>query len=123
MDVNLIISSAELNDNQLQDLTISLINEMNKLSNIKAKLSYRQPQESLNLKGEPITFGIIILSILKGGSLVAFITLLQHYFLREPTLKISIQKKDGTKLTFEQKNMNNDKIEEILKLIEDFSGN
>jgi hypothetical protein len=121
MDVNLIISSADLNNNQLQDLTMSLANDMNKLNNLKAKLSYRQPQESI--KGEPITFGVILLSILKGGSLVALITLLQHYFLREPTLKISIQKKDGTKLTFEQKNMNQEKIADILKLIEDFSGN
>jgi len=114
-------SSAELDNNRLQHLTISLVNDINKLNNIKAKLSFRQPQEST--KGEPITFGVIILSILKGGSLVAFITLLQHYFLREPTLKISIQKKDGTEFTFEQKNMSQEKISDILKLIEDLSGN
>lgn len=120
MDANLTISSAELNNNQLQDLMVSLVNEINKVKDIKARLSSGQSQEGL--KGEPVTFGVII-SILKGGSLAALTNLLQHFFLREPSLKISIQKKDGKKFTFEQKNMNPEKIADILKLIEDFSGN
>lgn len=121
MDSNLIVSSAKLDENQLQNLVTALAVEINKVKGIKSDLLFDQSLEGT--KGEPITFGVIVLSIIKGGSIAALISLLQRYLLREPSLKISIQKKDGTKYIFEQKNMSPEKISEMLKLFEDLSGN
>lgn len=113
MVVSLSISSPELSDDRVQNLTLDLCRTITRETDIAAEL----PRDiaGRGTKGEPITLGLIVLTILKGGSAVAFLNVLKSYFDREPSIKMKIKREDGTEVVIDAKNMQPDKIKDIIE--------
>lgn len=116
MPAALSISSTELSDDRIHDLTFDLCRTLNKESDIEAELPKGIIEKGS--RGEPITLGLIFLTILKSGSVVTFLNILKYYLEREPSIKMSIKRENGTEVMIDAKNMRPDQIAEIKKLLE-----
>jgi hypothetical protein len=116
MSIALFISSTELSDDRIQDLTLDLCGTLNRETDIEAELPKSTAKKGS--RGEPITLGLILLTIIKSGSVVAFLSVLRSYLDREPSIKMSIKQEDGTEITIDAKNMNSDQIRELKEIME-----
>jgi hypothetical protein len=116
MSIALSISSTELSDDRIQDLTLDLCGALNRETDIEAELPKSTAKKGS--RGEPITLGLILLTIIKSGSVVAFLSVLRSYLDREPSIKMSIKQEDGTEITIDAKNMNLDQIRELKEIME-----
>jgi hypothetical protein len=116
MSIALSISSTELSDDRIQDLTLDLCGTLNRETDIEAELPKSTAKKGS--RGEPITLGLILLTIIKSGSVVAFLSVLRSYLDREPSIKMSIKQEDGTEITIDAKNMNLDQIRELKEIME-----
>jgi hypothetical protein len=117
MAVTLSISSNELSDDRLQKLASDLCRTINKETDIEAEL----PEDigKKGARGEPITLGLILLTILKSGSVIAFLKVLQSYLEREgPSITFTIKKANGSEVALDAKNMRPDQIRAIKEIIE-----
>jgi hypothetical protein len=116
MSIALSISSTELSDDRIQDLTLDLCGTLNKETDIEAKLPKGAAKKGS--RGDPITLGLILLTIFKSGSMVAFLNVLRSLLDREPSIKMSVKREDGTEITIDAKNMNSDQIRELKEIME-----
>ncbi len=118
MTVELTISSEELDNEDIQELTTDLCQTIVKETDIDAKIA-RGPTQT-GTRGEPITLGLLALTFLSGSSAVALFNVFKSYFDRESSLKLDLQKDDGTKLTINAQNMKPEQIEATLNRFENF---
>jgi hypothetical protein len=101
MNLELQLSSDELDTEDLQALTRQLCDSISDETDIPAEIP--SGDVAKGSKGEPVTIGLIIL---KGiPAIVALCGVLKAYFSRQPSLSIEIVKPDGTKIKLEAKNI------------------
>ncbi len=118
MEAILTISSAKISEESLQELTIYLCQDIIKEADIDAKLVEGLSQEGA--KGEPITIGLIVLSLIKVGTVAAFLNVVRSYFEREPSLMMALRRNDGAELSITMKDLSREQIDEMLKMVKDF---
>jgi hypothetical protein len=118
MAVNLTLSSKELDNEDIQELTTDLCQTIVKETDIDAKIPEGPSQAGV--RGEPITLGLLALTFLGGGSAVALFNVFKSYFDRESSLKLDLQREDGTTLTINAQNMKPEQIEDTLTKFEKF---
>ena len=101
MNLTLQLSSEELDDENLQNLTRQLCASIADETDIQAEIP--SGDVAKGSKGEPVTIGLILL---KGiPAVVALCGVLKAYFSRQPSLSVEIVKPDGTKIKIEAKNI------------------
>lgn len=109
MAVTLSVSSTDLSDDRIQDMTLNLYRTIGKETDIEAELPKGSAEKGA--RGEPITLGLIILTFISSGSAVALFKVLEPYFKRESSLEVNIQREDGAKMVLNARNMKSDQIE------------
>ena len=111
MSLILTLSSNELENEDLQELTRQLCDSIADETDIKAEIPGGTVQQGH--KGEPITIGVITLAALSSPAVVAFCEVLKAYFSR-PLEAIELEKPDGTKLKLTSKTI---KLEDVQKFL------
>lgn len=86
MTVSLTISSEELGDEDVQEITNDLCHAIIKETKIDAKIMEGPPQ--MGAKGEPITLGLLALTFIGGKGVIALFSVIKSYFERESSLKL-----------------------------------
>jgi hypothetical protein len=111
------LSSSSLPDEVIQDLTFDLCGDLRRELDAKAKISEPSAIRP-DTKGDPITVGTIVLSLIgSGGVAVTLINLLKSYIDRGHHLKISVKGKNGETVDVDADNLGPEQIEQTTKLI------
>ncbi len=112
MNFTLHLSSADLDEEDLQQLTHQLCNNIAIETEIKAEI----PSGAVmpGTKGDPITIGVITLTFLTSGAAVALFEVFKAYFIRQPSLTIKMTKADGTPFEMTAQNIKLEKIQALL---------
>ena len=117
MSVILSLSSANLSNEVIQDLTYDLCGALRRELDEDARISEELPI-STGTKGDPITIGTIVLSLIgSGGVAVTLINLLKSYIDRGHHLKISVKGRNGETVEVAADNLRPEQIEQTTKLI------
>jgi hypothetical protein len=111
MNLMLNLSSTDLDDEDLQQLTQELCNSIASETEIKAEIPSGAVQQGD--KGDIVTIGTIALAFLTTGGLTALCEVLRAYFSREPSLEINIEK-DGKKVSINAKNLKPEALQALL---------
>ena len=100
MVITLALSSEELNDEHLQELTNELHKTLVEEAGIKAELVEGVSEEGTRGKtrGEPITIGLIALTFLTSGAAVAMFDVFKSLFNRRKYLELEMTREDGNKI-------------------------
>ena len=118
MAIILSVSSPELSDERVQALTGDLCRTITKETDVEAKLAEGVDQKGA--KGEPISLGLIVLTILSGGSAVGLLDVIKSYLARDSTLELTLERNDGAKLIINAKNMRKEQIYEAFNTFKEF---
>jgi len=118
--VTLSISSAQLDEPDLQQLTNNLNRDVNRETDITA--TFPENSSEVGSKGEPITLGVISLAFLTTGTAVAIFNVIRAYFERDSSLKMEFEREDGKKMVIVAEKMNSSKIDKAMLLAEKFFG-
>lgn len=117
-NATLSISSSELNEDALQNLTLELLRTIDQETDVIPTLP--EKPSKIGEKGEPITLGVIVLALITSGTAVAVIRAIQSYLERIPSLIVKFKHKDGQELEIQAKNVRPDQIDRTMELVRDF---
>ena len=120
MDASLKITSNDLSDEDLQDLTHELSMTLNEETEVTATLP-EETSEAGN-KGDAITLCQILLTALSSGTVVALFNVLIAYLQRKPSLEIEFMRKDGQPFIVRTEHLSKDQLNQTLSLAKDFFG-
>lgn len=114
MSVSMMISSQDADAEELQQLTLDLMNTMNVETDVGASLPEikREPGS----RGDAVTLGQIALTALTSGTVVALFEVLRAYFERKPSLEIELQRTDGERISIKAEQIGNDQLERTIGL-------
>ncbi len=113
MEVELSLASSRLNEDTIDRLTRDLSRTLIEKTEISVETPRRPASEGA--KGEPVTIGVLLLAFFTRGAAIALLNVLKSYVEREPTLKISLDKPDGTHIEIDAKNLRKDQNQMILE--------
>ena len=98
MAITLSLSAADLDNDDLQDITRRLRRDLIDEAGVTATLA-TTPAEP-GSKGDAAVYGqIIIAAVSGGGFVVALVNVLKAYVQRKPSLQFELRKKNGDKIT------------------------
>jgi hypothetical protein len=118
MSAILSLSAADLDEDDLQNLTHGLCRDLRDEVGINAHLA-TQPA-AIGHKGDLSVLGQIVLSgIGAGGFAVALVNVLKSYIERKPSLQFELQKKDGDKLTIKAEDLRGDDMTRLTQVIKE----
>ena len=112
MVVTLALSSKDLNEEDLQELTIELRRTLVDETEIEAEL-VEGPSEK-GSRGEPITLGLIALTFLTSGAAIALFNVFKSFFDRKKYLEVEMIKEDGTKINIKAENIRLEDLKDFL---------
>jgi hypothetical protein len=117
-DIVLRIDCAELDDSQLQafgrDVARSLRNEG--FSAVMASSEDAAPGS----KGDPITIGAIILTLVQtGGVAITMLQVLKTFLERKPTLRFELTRADGRKVSLDASWFSKSQLQQTQKILGD----
>jgi hypothetical protein len=118
MDAILKLTAADLDAEDLQDLTRDLVKTLNSETDLHATL----PEErgGPGTKGDAITLGQIILTALSSGTIVALFGVLKSYFERKPSLELLVEGPDGRKFEVKAEQLSRNQVDQTIKMANDF---
>ncbi|MCI5194647.1 MAG: hypothetical protein D3919_00145 [Candidatus Electrothrix sp. AW5] len=117
MNAILNLHDNQMSDEGMQELTFELKNSLNRETDLTAQL----PEEAggLGTKGDAVTIGQIILAAVGGGgAIAALMPVLKAYVERKPTLRIEIERPDGSKMTLEAEHLRPGQIEQTTRAVQ-----
>ncbi|MCI5181938.1 MAG: hypothetical protein D3921_05380 [Candidatus Electrothrix sp. AW1] len=117
MNALLRLHDNQMSDEGMQELTFELKNSLNRETDLTAQL----PEETggLGTKGDAVTIGQIILAAVGGGgAIAALMPVLKAYVERKPTLRIEIERPDGSKMTLEAEHLRPGQIEQTTRAVQ-----
>lgn len=116
MDAILRLHDDERADEDIQELVFSLSRSLNQKTDLTARL----PEEvgGADTKGGDVTIGQIFLAALSSGTVVALLQVLKSYVERKPTLRIEIERSDGSKVTIAAEHLNPGQIEQTTRAVQ-----
>lgn len=120
MDTTLKIIASDLDSEDLQDLTRELSQSLRRETDGIATLP--EGAAGPGTKGDPVTLGIIILTALTSGTVVAFFNVLKSYFERKPTLEMEFQRPDGKTFKVRAETLGKAQIDQTIRLADEFLG-
>ncbi len=98
MAITLSLSAADLDNDDLQDVTRRLCRDLIDEAGVTATLATRAAEPGA--KGDLPVYGqIIIAAVSGGGFVVALVNVLKAYVQRKPSLQFELRKKNGDKIT------------------------
>ena len=118
MQIFMTITGADLVAEDLHDVTRDIQHAIERETD--AAVAIHEGNGSAGDKGEPITAGVILITILTSETAVALINVLKAYFDRHRKLRVALEKDDGNKLVIEADNLEDDEIEQTMKISREF---
>jgi hypothetical protein len=116
MDVTLSVRDENLAVEGLHTLTQDLCRTIGRETDIDARLAGERSQPGM--RGDAITIGTILLTVLSSGAAVALINVLKSFFERTKAIEVELQDKDGKKLRIKAENVHSDQeIERTIGLV------
>jgi len=112
MNLELQLSSSELDPEDLQALTRRLCDSIIDATDIEVEIPNGVAIE--NTRGLTVILSTIVLAFLNKGAAVALCDVLKAYISREPSLKLGIKKPDGTTIILEASNISPEKLQALL---------
>ena len=121
MPITLSLSAADLDNDDLQDLTRRFCRDLTDESGVKAELATQQAEPGA--KGDLPLYGQIVIAAISGGGFaVALVNVLKAYVQRKPSLQFELTKKNGDKVKIKGDDLRagdmNDLTQTIKKAIE-----
>lgn len=117
MDLTLSITSDSIDDHKIQELTRDMCKDLN-LGSTEITARLAEDSGGVEQKGDPVTIGTIILSLIgSGGVAVTLINLAKVYIERGAKLKIRIQKANGDDISIEETNLSSTQIDRTTELV------
>ena len=121
LDVTLKMIDPGLSDERLQEITEELAAEISRETELQPTLP--PVAESLGAKGDPVSLGTLVLTLLSSGTAVALVHVLRAYLQRSSTLRVRLTRgSDGEHVEFEASDMRGGEISRALELIESLTG-
>jgi hypothetical protein len=120
MSIELSVSSGDLRGRALQDLTQDFCETL--VRDVKLEAVIKEGSASLGEKGEPITIGVIVLSLITSGAAVALFNAMSAYFARTRKLIFSLKKANGETISITSENISPQEREQTLKQLQAFLG-
>ena len=121
MDVTLTVGCDELDASRLDTMTRALANSLRSegLDAVAAQASETVP----GTKGDPITIGTIVLSLIgSGGVAVTVLQVLKAYLERKANLHFELAHPDGRKISFDASFFDKAQLEQSRKILTDLLG-
>ena len=118
MKLSLLVSCPDLSDEKLQLLTGDLANTLNKETELTGTLA--EQTKKRGAKGVPITIGMIVLTALSSGTVVALFNVLKSYFERRPSLEVVIKRADEKEVTIQAENLTKKQFDQTIKMANEF---
>lgn len=117
MPITLSLSSVDLDDEALQELTRQLCRDLGDEADITASPA-TQPAEAGDKSGEIEIIGqILIKAVGAGGAIAALVGVLKAYAQRKPSLQFEFQKKGGDKLKIKADDLRADDMTKLVQTI------
>lgn len=117
MPITLSLSSVDLDDEALQELTRQLIRDLGDEAGVSASPASESAEPGA--KGEIEIIGqILIKAVGAGGAIAALVGVLKAYVQRKPSLQFEFQKKGGDKLKIKADDLRADDMTKIVQAIE-----
>jgi len=114
MPLTLSLSSADLDDDALHELTRQLRRDIGDEAGVEASLAAEPVQRGV--KGlDPVLGQIIIAAIGSGGLAIALVNVFKAYVQRGKGLKIKLQKAGGEKLELDARNLGSEQFDKIVE--------
>jgi hypothetical protein len=86
------------------------------LENVEdAEIAEPEASAQKGAKGDPITLGLITMTLIKSGAVVAMINCVKAMIMRQKKLKIKVKTKDGKTIEIDASNMDSDAVTKQLQ--------
>ena len=116
MPITLSLSSVDLDEEDMQELTRQLCRDLTDEAGIAAALG-AEPSEA-GAKGDFELIGqILIKAVGAGGAIAALVGVLKAYVQRKPSLQFEFQKKGGDKLKIKADDLRADDMTKLVQTI------
>ncbi|MCI5147666.1 MAG: hypothetical protein D3923_19540 [Candidatus Electrothrix sp. AR3] len=113
MNVTLSLQHDEMAEEDIQEMAFALRQSIQQETDLGAELP--KTTGGTGTRGDAITTGQIILTLLSSGTIVAFLQVLQAYIERKPTLRFEIEKADGSKMKIEAEHLTPAQIDQTIQ--------
>jgi Effector Associated Constant Component 1 len=118
MPITLSLSSVDLDDEALQELTRQLLRDLGDEAGVAASPA-TEPSE-VGAKGDFELIGqILIKAVGAGGAIAALVGVLKAYVQRKPSLQFELQKKGGEKLKIKADDLRADDMTKLVQAIKE----
>lgn len=84
---------------------------------LDAEVSFPTKKAGIGEKGDPVTVGLIILSLITSGSVVALLECIKGIMARDKKIEFDIKKKNGECIKVTSQNVSTGEIKELLNQI------
>jgi hypothetical protein len=113
------VATDDLDVEELHDLTFDLCATLNSECDAEAAVASGEREE--RAKGDAVTVGTIILTLLGGGgAVVSLINVLKSYIERGHHFDVTLKREDGRELTVKADNLNDRQVEQMKLILQEF---
>src|ERR1044072_8799262 len=117
--VMMTVATDDLDVEEVHDLTFYLCATFN--SDCDAEAAVPSGEREERTKGDAVTVGTIILTLLGGGgAVVSLINVLKSYFERGHHFDVNLKREDGRELTVKADNLNDRQVEQMKLILQEF---
>lgn len=120
MKISLQLEAPELSDEDLQQVTRDLCQTINDETAISADTQVGKTVP--HGRGEPITIGLLALTLLTSGTAVALCEVVRAYFQRNKSLKVVLKQPGGALFELSAENLRAGQYNQTLALAKEFVG-
>jgi len=116
MPITLSLSAADLDDDDLQDLTGRLCHDLSDEAGVTATLDTQPSQPGV--KGDLPVYGQIIIAAISGGGFaVALVNVLKAYVQRKQSLQFELQRENGDKVKIKADDLRGGEMSDLTQVI------
>ena len=121
MSTTLSVTSPSLDPEELNQLTLDICRTINDETDVTATPAEISSRRS-GVKGDMLTIGSLVIGLLSSGGVVALINVLKSYMDRGRPIEIELERPDGKKLKLKSDNIQQEQLDQTMKLANDFFG-
>jgi hypothetical protein len=118
VSIKLSITAANLDDQDLQDLTRSLCQTINNETGVRATLS--EDVGGVENKGDLVQFGQILLTFQTSGTAIVLVEVVKAYFEQSASIEMEFEREDGRKMRIRAENTKPDQIDSTHAMAKEF---
>ena len=119
MPITLSLSSIDLDDETLQDLTRQLCRDLRDEAGVEASLATQTAKPGDKAVDLPVWGQIVIAAIGSGGAVVALINVLKAYIQRKRLIQIEVKNENGRTVKIKAENSDDEMIRLLKSLLEE----